>query len=368
MNMLRKISPLLTVAILLSAALTLAACADAGNYAGAIAYQRVIQTDSQIFVMDPEGEVKTRISASGGWNFMPSWSPNGESVAYFTFNPTTQMTTVNAVDVTQAEFEQVLLTNTGTYNIQFGALKWSPDGQSILYYSIDALDISDIYKIDVLTGSVAYILPDPVFFDYAPDWSPDGSKFVFASNRPDKDDPILDLYLADVNGENLVRLTDNRHNGWVDTLPAWSPDGETIAFWRYNYIPGETFAGGPNGIWLMDLTTREETLLYEAPFPSGENPPVWSPNGIYLAFLEDLDNQHTLYVVEVATGEFLDIDLVAGDKRALSWSPDSRALVFSNYTEPNVAMYILDIKAGELTEVVEADLGASIGDPDWGGE
>jgi Tol biopolymer transport system component len=361
---LRLISTLIVVTI---STLLFSACFAGGPYSGAIAYQRVVESNSQIFVMDPAGEVKTQVSEGGGWYFMPSWSRDGEKLAYYFFNPGTQMTSVYAVDVTQSKFEPVLLTDRATYDINFGSLKWSPDGETILYHSVDSLNIADIYTIDVDTGAIADIFEDSIYYDYSPDWSPDGSQFVFASNRPDNDQPIYDLFLADASGENLVNLTDNNNNGWVDTLPAWSPDGETIAFWRFNFIEGESFEGGPAGIWLYDLDTGEETVLYEMQDASDETPPIWSPDGKYLAFLEGEDSQHTLRIVKISSGELVDVSLVEGDKRAISWSPDSRAVVFSNYADPVLAIYILDIRSGELSEVMEADPEASIGDPHWGG-
>jgi TolB protein len=222
--------------------------------------------------------------------------------------------------------------------------------------------------VDVASGLVERIISEPIFYDYAPDWSPDGTQFVFASNRPEKNEPIYDLYLADADGENLVRLTDNDGNGWVDTLPAWSPDGTAIAFWRYNLIQGETFEGGPEGLWLLDLESGEETLLHEAKVASGETAPAWSPDGTHLAFLEDAEEAHLLQVLDVKDGTLLTLDDLAGEKRAISWSPDSQALIFSNFSAPNIQMFVLDIASGELTEILEADPGASIGDAHWGGE
>ncbi|MFN2302859.1 MAG: TolB family protein [Anaerolineales bacterium] len=362
-----KLRIISTLIILTISTLLFTACSGGGAYPGAIAYQRVVENDSQIYVMDPAGEVKTRVSEGGGWYFMPSWAQDGEKLAYYFFNPGTQMTSVYAVDVTEVDFEQTLLTDRATYDINFGALKWSPDGKTILYHSVDVLEIADIYTVDVDTGVVKDIFEDTIFYDYSPDWSPDGTQFVFASNRPDRDQPIFDLFIADASGENLVNLTDNNNNGWVDTLPAWSSDGEKIAFWRFNYIEGENFEGGPAGIWLYDLTTQEETLVYEMEDASDETAPVWSPNGKYLAFLEGENDQHTLRVAKIPSGELLDIALVTGDKRAVSWSPDSRALVFSNYADSTIGVYILDVKSGELSEVIESDPEASIGDPHWGG-
>jgi len=355
-----------TLVLLVFTAATLSACA-AGPYAGAIAYQRVVDESSQIYVMDPEGEVKTLISEGGGWFFLPSWSQDGEQVAFYFFNPGTQITTVYTVDLTQAELEPELLTDQGTYDLEFGSLKWSPDGESILFYTVDVLEIADIYKIDTATGTVEDVFSETVFDDLAPDWSPDGTRFVFASNRPNKDDPIYDLYLADANGEDLVQLTDNNGQGWVDTLPAWSPGGTKIAFFRYNYIPGEDFEGGPQGLWWVDVESTEFNLLYEMPVATEELPPVWSPNGKYLAFLEPLDGKHVLRVMDAKSGELLGIGEVLGEKRTISWSPDSRALVFTNLHEGNVGIFILDIRSGDLTEVMESDPGVSIGDPHWGG-
>lgn len=355
-----------TLVLLVLAAAALSACAG-GPYDGAIAYQRVVDESSQIYVMDPEGEVKTLISEGSGWFFLPSWSQDGEQVAYYFFNPGTQMTTAYTVDVTQTELEPELLTDRGTYDLEFGSLKWSPDGESILYYTIDILDIADIYKIDTATGTVVDTFAETVFDDLAPDWSPDSTQFVFASNRPNKDNPITDLYLADPDGENLVRLTDNNDMGWVDTLPAWSPDGEKIAFFRYNYILGEEFEGGPQGLWWYDVSSEEANLLYEMPVAVEDLPPVWSPDGKYLAFLEPLDGAHILRVMDLKSGELLGVGEVLGEKRTVTWSPDSRALAFTNLEEGRIRMYILDLRSGELTEVMEADPGASVGDPHWGG-
>jgi len=366
MKLLQKKYWISTLVLLASAAAVLSACAGR-PYGGAIAYQRVADESSQIYIMDPEAEVKTLISEGSGWFFMPSWSQDGEQVAFYFFDPGTQITTVYTVDLTQTELEPELLTDQGTYDLEFGALKWSPEGESILFYTVDVLEIADIYKIDTATGTVTDVFAETVFDDLAPDWSPDGSRFVFASNRPNKDDPIYDLYLADANGENLVRLTENNGEGWVDTLPAWSPGGSKIAFFRYNFIPGEDFEGGPQGLWWYDVESTEFGLLYEMAVATEELPPVWSPNGKYLAFLEPMDEKHVLRVMDVESKELLGIGEVLGEKRNVSWSPDSRALVFTNFHEDQVGIFILDIRSGELNEIIEAEPGVSIGDPHWGG-
>ena len=57
------------------------------------------------------------------------------------------------------------------------------------------------------------------------DWSPDGKRIAFTIRLPGV---MNDIYVIDITGDNLRRLTDHP---WQDLEPAWSPDGQWIAFW-----------------------------------------------------------------------------------------------------------------------------------------
>ena len=65
------------------------------------------------------------------------------------------------------------------------------------------------------------------------DWSPDGRRIVFASNREKESDASYktDLWIVAADntdmGKSLVRLTNDER---VKSSPAWSPDGQSIAF------------------------------------------------------------------------------------------------------------------------------------------
>ena len=61
-------------------------------------------------------------------------------------------------------------------------------------------------------------------YDYYPDWSPDGTKIAFVSDR---NGDRTQIYVMDADGKNVIRLTDGPGQKYD---PDWSPDGRKIAF------------------------------------------------------------------------------------------------------------------------------------------
>jgi Tol biopolymer transport system component len=59
--------------------------------------------------------------------------------------------------------------------------------------------------------------------DTQPNWSPDGTKIVFVSNRDGNDE----IYVMDADGQNAEQITDVPE---PDLDPVWSPDGTQIVF------------------------------------------------------------------------------------------------------------------------------------------
>lgn len=101
---------------------------------------------------------------------------------------------------------------------------WSPDGRRIAFTS-DRNGNRDIYVMDA-DGSGATRLTDNDAVDHAPDWSPDGQRIAFHSGR----DENWDIYVMNPDGSDIARLTDNDAE---DGSPAWSPGGQRIAFSSY---------------------------------------------------------------------------------------------------------------------------------------
>jgi Tol biopolymer transport system component len=131
---------------------------------------------------------------------------------------------------------------------------WSPDGQRIAFTS-DRDGNSEIYVMDA-DGANPTRLTINAARDYAPTWSPDGTKLAFASTRTGAGD----IYSMNADGSGEIRLTN-----WdlEETTPSWSPDGTRIAFSSWGPEGEESFdeniyvmdAGGGNPVILTTYTS-----------------------------------------------------------------------------------------------------------------
>jgi Tol biopolymer transport system component len=102
---------------------------------------------------------------------------------------------------------------------------WSPDGERIAYASEGTGGTRDIYAIQVDAGAPEQ-LTTSTNEDIAPDWSPLGDRIAFASNRSGN----WDIWTVPADGGVEIQVTTN---GSVDRGPAWAPSGMRLA-WHTN--------------------------------------------------------------------------------------------------------------------------------------
>lgn len=150
-----------------------------------------------------------------------------------------------------------------------------------------------------------------------PSISPDGASFVYAATPAGN----FDILLRRIGGETSINLTKDCPD--EDTMPAFSPDGLSIAF-----------RSGRNGggIFVMGATGESVRRLTDFGFD-----PAWSPDGKSIAFATDRDdtgasNQKSeLWVVDMTTGGKRRV--FAGDATHPSWSPSGTRIAFNSRSE-----------------------------------
>jgi Tol biopolymer transport system component len=153
-------------------------------------------------------------------NFHPAWSPDGTKIAFASTRDTNSE--IYLMDPNGANI--IRLTSVAADNAQPA---WSPDGTKIAFAS--NRDGNDEIYVMAANGSGQVNLTHHAGSDLAPAWSPDGTKIVFQSDR----ETNYAVWVMNADGSNPVRLTDP---GTPAGAPSWSPDGTRIAYEQGGHV------------------------------------------------------------------------------------------------------------------------------------
>jgi len=195
--------------------------------------------------------------------------------------------------------------------------KLSPDESRVAFAALNKGNWEIMMYSLVLNRMVSF----PRFggMNISPAWSPDGLRIAFSSSR--SGDP--EIYLANADGGGLKRLTNTRG---PDVSPVFNPKtGAQIA-----WVSGQT---GLPQIWVMESDGTNPQRLTDQGYAVS---PSWSPNGQFLAFSwlrkygPGAPGARDIYVMDVATHQWVQLTHDGGANDFPSWSPDGRHIVFQS--------------------------------------
>ncbi len=281
------------------------------------------KSGTQIWMVPSGGGEPIAMTADGYSASSPDWSPDGRYLSFTASRGDSAQTQVWVLDRRMGEGQELTKEKWG-----ISGYEWSPDGSKILLtirdpdpvdtlpthkkpkvtppWEIDRLQFkrdrvgyitgnrhTHLYVFDVATRTTTQITSG----DYdagSPAWSPDGTRVAFVANRTDNPDgnSNSDIWVVDANntnkGADLIQVTTNPGS---DSSPAWSPDGEWIAY---------TVLDEPDIIWyeVSDLAMARadgsgEVRVLSEGLDRNVSTPRFSSDGRYVFFgIEDSAENH----------------------------------------------------------------------------
>jgi len=191
----------------------------------------------------------------------------------------------------------------------------SPDGKSFVYAGFAAGNW-DIYLQRVGGKNPVNLTKDSPSDDTQPAFSPDGERIAFRSEREGGG-----LFVMGATGESVKRLTDFGNN------PAWSPDGKEIACANEGPVDPALRSNPNSRVWVVSVATGERRQVTK----EDAIQPNWSPHGNRIAY-EGRRNkaQRDIWTIPAGGGEPTEVTNDQAVEGSPAWSPDGKYLYFAS--------------------------------------
>ena len=235
----------------------------------------------EIYIMNPDGTEKTRLTQNFAADLQPTWSPTGEEILFVSDRDGVRDLYLIDADGSNPRrvFKRPAYREHPT---------WSPDGKQIAYVRGWFIYIATLGKQE----------EEQLVNGFHSAWSPDGAEIAFARG----DFGSHRLTLVNVRTGRQKRVLPEDTISWQQG-PAWSTTSEKIAFSWLNQIL-------PHGK-LFDLVDKETIYIVNRDGTGLERivpevgkaarDPVWDPRGSSLVYVQAVDNRLQLFKVDLVT-------------------------------------------------------------------
>ena len=255
-------------------------------------------------------------------DYVPSWSPDGRSIAFTSYRSGAEQIWV--MDVDGKNLRQLTISPRGDWSPA-----WRPKGDLIAFTS-DRTGLNQIWLMEAGGSHQRPLTASPSgasTWNRDPSWSPDGTRLIFTSNRSGKDEN----WVMDITTGKVWRHSNGMGEHWH---PSFSPDGTKVLF--------SSNMSGEWGLWLSNL--MGEDLVRMVPDKRFDNNPAasWSPDGKRIVFRTA---EADLWIMNSDGSDAMPLTKdgkVEGWRS--SWSPDGRRVAYTSSRSGNSDIWVITLK------------------------
>jgi Tol biopolymer transport system component len=317
----------------------LAAVAVSAVAADRILFAHLAPSQAVLYIANADGTGEHALTQPGTLDYNPAWSPRGDWIAFT--SERAGSADIFRVHPNGSGLER--LTDSPAFDDQAA---FSPDATHLVFVSTRAEGYANLWTMD-LRGDLATHKATPLTTgkggDFRPAWSPDGQWIAFSSDRgsdlPDAKGRweilhLVDIYLIHPDGTGLHRLSE--HGNFCGS-PSWSADSKSITAYCMTAQQTWDFRARPG---------EGDDQLVRFDIATGASAPITAPTGIKLSpkvlpggaigYLRNGPASPGVFYADGKPGP------KGPDVQTPAWSPDGRQIVYARIqrnppTEPRPA-------------------------------
>ena len=231
---------------------------------------------TSIWMVNFAGTQDLRLTVTADSATNPKFSPDGRYVSFLSARGPDAKAQIYLLDLRGGEAQA--LTNVSG---DIGGYDWSPDGSRLVISMSSGDPAADGGGSAAAHGAK---IPKPIVIDRL-HFKQDGTGYLTAANR-------AQLYLFDIAARKLEPLTTDA--AVDETLPTWSPDGRTVAFFAAHDSDGDRW--GTLHLYLIDARSGSAPRKLADFYAPNKTALLWTPDGAHLVFTSGIEARLNAYI------------------------------------------------------------------------
>ncbi len=288
------------------------------------------KNDAGIFFINLANGEKTQITKpeNPGVDLSPRFSPDGENLAFIRYFGSFRRE-IFVVSAKGGEPRQITFDDTRIYS-----LDWSKDNQHLFFTSFRSVGQLNLWQISVDEKDAPRMIPTGSKNPDGLSVSPDSKMIAFVEETADENIWEID---AESKSHPIIRSTRADHS------PQFSPDSSQIVF--------ASERTGNYEIWIADADGKNQKQITDSQNSAGS--PRFSPDGKFVLYDAQYAEGSDIYIISVNGGAPRRLTENAGNNSLPAWSADGNSIFFLSNRSGSAQIWKMPVNGGPATQITK---------------